>query len=175
MQIWESVPSHDRRNFLEGYRYARKYFVMSRNRGHNELFSKKANQHGTYPSVVHLGNIFDCIQSAHNNVNHSKRKTLQSLLRERHSKTIPMWIRKLYTDLCPTCIQIREVRKHQKAVHRPTLSKHYGNVDKQILSTFRLLSSKVTNISWFFKAILLSLWSAFRYLTDVPPVFHVLS
>ena len=92
LQLWESIPIHDRRNFPEVYRYARKYFLMTRNGGHNELFSKKANEHGTYSSMVHLGNIFDCIQNAHNNVNHSKGKTLQSLLRERHGKTIPMWI-----------------------------------------------------------------------------------
>ena len=137
LQLWESMPVRDRRNFQEGYRYARKYFLLTRNGGNHELFSKKANEDGRFPSVVHLGNAFDYIRAAHTAVNHAKGRTLQNLLREKHGKSVPAWMRKLFTDLCPTCIEIREVRKHQQAGHRPILSKAYGERGQADLVDFQ--------------------------------------
>ena len=39
---------------------------------------------------------------------------------------IPQLLVKLFTDLCPHCLETRKVRKHQKAGHKPILSKQYG-------------------------------------------------
>ena len=115
-----------------GYRIAQKYYVISLEGKKPELYWKKnktdarEDKSNNHERVLHKENIFDAIRKTHEEAIHAKGRTLTHKIREKYGKSIPQWVLKLFTDLCPHCIEMREVRKSQVAGHKPILSNQFG-------------------------------------------------
>ena len=114
-----------------GYRLAQKYYVLSLEGKSVELFWKKSknisnDERNAHERVLHKENIFEAIRKIHEEAIHVKGRTLTHRFREMYGKSIPQWTLKLFTDLCPHCIEMREVRKYQIAGHKPILSNQFG-------------------------------------------------
>ena len=141
LKTWSTRSSSTNREHNQAeYRYSGKYYLPSRNGGDIALFIKQrknGSESSLLKSVVHRGKVFEHLEDAHVSINHGNGEALQSVVKERHGKSIPNWIRKVFTYLYPTCIQTRQVHKHQRAGHKPILSKAYGERRKADLIDFQ--------------------------------------
>ena len=121
---WESLCISDRKQV--GYRTVRKFYVMVGLHGPQLYWRKKQIDGEEHQSVLHTKNVFDAVREVHTNCNHGKARTLMYEMRRRYSRSVPEWLLREFTAVCPDCIETRLIRKHLPAGHNPILSKNYG-------------------------------------------------